>query len=475
MKIFKTKILTIFLMLIAFGCSDSLTDLNVNDNVPTEADPSLLLPSVIFTGTDILSTSAWRHTDQIMQYHTISDFANFNIYDFTPGATADVWNELYKALGDVKLMEESAQSDGDEAYLAAAYVLKAYYAATITELWLDAPYSEAGEGLADNLQPAYDTQEAIYTDVLALLASANTIFATEPSFVRGGDVLYGGDPLLWQKFANSLRLRYLLRLSNVSSINAAIEIASIIEDPTATPVFEELSESAVYDFSGTSPDIPSILNLTSLADLTVFNEAFVDYLQPIGDPRLDFFARFPTNTPTGPHAGVESGILDPSNQRDDVSASRLDLFFDNPGLKDFTFMSFSEVEFIRAEAALNGWTSDDAQSRYQSAITANMNFWGLDVPTDYFTQADSQWNGTLERLMTQKWISFYNTGSIEAWGEFKRTGFPALVPGPANVTNGVIPTRFLYPLSEQSLNSTNYGAASSRIGGDNNTATPWYQ
>ena len=475
MKTLKSLGMHLVLMLLVLGCSDRLSDLNDNENLPATSDPGLVLSSVVFTGADAMSTSAWRYTDQIMQYHTVSDIVNFNIYDFLPGTTSGVWDELFRALGNARLMESNARGEGDEAYLGAAYVLKAYYAATITELWIDAPYSQAGQGLSDNLQPGYDTQEEIYEDVLNLLESANVIFAEEPEFRRGGDVLYNGDPLMWQKFANSLRLRYLLRLSNVSSVNASERIAEIIENPQLTPVFEDPGEAAVYDFSGVSPDIASILNLTSLADLTLFNEAFVDYLQSVGDPRLDFFARTPTNDSLGLHTGVESGILDPSNFRDEASAARLDLFFDNPGLMDFTFMSFSEVEFIRAEAALKGWTSEDAQSHYESAVSANMSFWGLSLPDDYFMQTEAQWDGTLERLMTQKWIAFYQTGSVEAWGEFKRTGLPGLIPGPANVTGGVVPTRFLYPLSEQSLNGASYSAAASRIGGDNNTATHWYQ
>lgn len=475
MKDLKYKILVIVLLSFTFGCEEKLDELNENDNLPTEARPALLMPSVIFNTAEIMTTTAWRYTDQLMQYHTVSDAVDFNTYNFTPGVTSDVWDELYLALGNAKLMEASAVEDGLQAYVGASYVLQAYIGATLTELWIDAPFTLAGLGIEGNIQPKYDNQEVIYNEVLNLLEQANTIFASAPSFVQGGDIIFNGDVLKWQKLSNSLRLRYLLRLSNVSSVNSPSQIASIIENPSSFPIFENNEDDAAYDYTGVSPSISAILNLTSLADLTLFNEAYVDYLQPIGDPRLDFFARRPTNDPMGSHVGVESGIIDPSNQRDDVSASRLDLFFQNPGLKDFTFMSFSEVEFIRAEAALNGWTGEDAQTHYEAAISANMSFWGLTIPEDYFIQTDAAWNSTLERLITQKWISFYNTGSIEAWGDYKRTGLPDLIPGPANVTSGVVPTRFLYPLSEQSLNSINYREASNRIGGDNNIAEHFYQ
>jgi Starch-binding associating with outer membrane len=474
MKSLKYSLLFLSLLL-TIGCQDSLVKLNKNENLPTEARPNLILPSVAFRTANILSTSAWRYTDQVMQYHTVSDIVNFNTYDFSPGPTSSVWDELYLTLGNVKLMEANSKEAGLEAYLGAAYVLKAYVAATITELWIDAPFSEAGLGLSGNSQPKYDTQEEIYTEVLNLLNKANTLFSASPVFLQGGDVVYSGTVKKWQKLSNSLRLRYLLRLSKVSSVNAATQIASIINNPGQFPIFENRADEAIYNFSGVSPDVPAILNLTSLADLTLFNAAFVNYLQPIGDPRLDFFARKPTSNPTGPHVGIESGILNPTNQRSQISASRLNLFFQNPGLKDFPIMSFSELEFIRAEVALKGWTTEDPKARYESAITANMNFWGLVLPAGYFSQPNAAWNGTLDRLMQQKWVSFYNTGSIEAWGDYKRLKLPLLVPGPANVTSGVVPTRFLYPLSEQSLNSKNYNAAISRIGGDKSTVPHFYQ
>jgi len=382
---------------------------------------------------------------------------------------------LYLTLGNTQVIIDNSQKAGSEAYLGAGYVLKAFYVAAITELWIDAPMSDAGKGIEGVIQPSYDKQEAIYTEVLSLLNQANTIFTTSPEFSQGGDVIYGGDVAKWQKFANSLRLRYLLRLSNVTSLDTPSQIATILNNPSSNPIFESDADSAIYDFTGSSPSIAAILNLTSLADLTVMNEAYVDCLQPLGDPRLDFFARKPTSNPTGPHVGIESGILDPSNQRDDVSASRLDLFFDNPGLKDFAFITYSEVEFIRAEAALKTWTSENAQTHYEAAVTSSMAFWGLSVPANYFSNAEAMWNDTLERLMKQKWASFYNFNSIEAWGEYKRTELPVLQPGPDNVTSGVVPTRFIYPLNEQSLNRSNYDAAVQNLGGYTNTIAHWYQ
>ena len=71
----------------------------------------------------------------------------------------------------------------------------------------------------------------------------------------------------------------------------------------------------------------------------------------------------------------------------------------------------------------------------------------------------------------------YLNNTVEAWGEQKRTGLPALTIGPlaTTITKGIVPTRVFYPTLEQSINGVNYKSASTNIGGDNITATHWYQ
>ena len=131
-----------------------------------------------------------------------------------------------------------------------------------------------------------------------------------------------------------------------------------------------------------------------------------------------------------------------------------------------------------AEARLNNWiTTSTAQSYYEAGIAANLAYWDLDMPAGFLTRADVLWDDTLDTLMNQKWIAMFFNNTLEVWGDYKRTGVPNLVPGPlaTTVTNGLVPTRVFYPTLEQSVNSANYSAASSSIGGDIITAKHWYQ
>ena len=99
------------------------------------------------------------------------------------------------------------------------------------------------------------------------------------------------------------------------------------------------------------------------------------------------------------------------------------------------------------------------------------------MPTGFLALPQVAWDNTMARLMDQKWMAFFYNNTLEAWGEQKRTGLPALkIGGQATiVTGGTVPTRVFYPTREQSINATNYGAAASRIGGDKITSKHWYQ
>ena len=198
---------------------------------------------------------------------------------------------------------------------------------------------------------------------------------------------------------------------------------------------------------------------------------------------MPFFATKPPAAPNGPFVGVLSGTTREEAQgtggNAELYASQFtNKFQENRGLLDFVFISNAEVQFILAEARLKNWiTTSTSKSYYETGIAANLAYWNITMPVDFLTIADVVWDDTLDTLMNQKWIAMFFNNTLEVWGDYKRTGVPNLVPGPlaTTVTNGVIPTRVFYPTLEQSVNATNYSAASSSIGGDIITAKHWYQ
>lgn len=485
--------ITLLIVFIIGSCTSDFEEINIDPNAPTEANSGNLLPSAIFGPTNPHLNVQLFLTNQIMQYKVYRNENELDAYDFANGANtfSDFWSAAYKAIRDNNESIAYAQANDLKAYEGAAKILTAFYMATLTEMWINVPFTQAGMGL-DNVQPTYDSQATIYPEVLALLNEANDLLTADTDgFVLGGDVLFGGDVMKWRKMANSLRLRYLLRLSNVSSINAASEINAIVSNPSTFPIIENNSEAATYDYSGLAPNTSDFSLRTALGGLSP-SERFVSELDGVDpnddsddDPRLGFFADKPIDPSAvdGPYLGVKSGttreVAQGTGGNAELFASQFTVKFqEDRGLLDFVFISYAEVQFILSEARLNDWISEStAQEYFESGVAANLDYWGLAMPADFLSRGDVSWDGSLEQLMKQKWIAMFMNNTIETWGDHKRTGLPNLVPGPlaTTVTNGAIPTRVFYPILEQSVNASNYSAASSDIGGDIITARHWYQ
>lgn len=492
MKNFKIYI-TLFALLAINACTGDFEEINIDPNAPTEANSGTLLPSAIFGPANAHLNVQMDLTNQIMQYKVYRNENELDGYEFAAGGNtfSAYWNQAYLSIRNNNESIAYAQANNLKAYEAAAMILNAFHFASLTEMWIDVPFSQAAQGL-ENVQPSYDSQSAIYEGVLSLLKEANTLLSSDTDgFPLGGDVLFGGDVMKWRKMANSLRLRYLLRLSNIASVNAASEINAIVSDPVNFPIIESNADAAIYDFSGLAPNTSDFSLLTALGGLSP-SVRFVDVMDGVDpnddsddDPRLGFFADKPIDPSAvdGPYVGVISGttreVAQGTGGNAELFASQFTVRFqDDRGLLDFVFISDAEVKFILAEARLKDWISTStAQDYYESAISSNLAFWGISMPSGFLSRGDVSWDGSMERLMDQKWKAMFFNNTLEMWGEQKRTGLPNLIPGPlaTTITNGMIPTRVFYPSIEQSVNSANYSAASSSIGGDNITAKHWYQ
>jgi hypothetical protein len=125
-------------------------------------------------------------------------------------------------------------------------------------------------------------------------------------------------------------------------------------------------------------------------------------------------------------------------------------------------ISAAEVNFILAEAALKGWATGPAKARYEAAIQASLNTWGVgNQYATYIAQPGVVFDGTLKQIIEQKWIASW-TAATEAWFDFRRTGFPALKAGPA-AKRLALPVRFYYMQDELNINSKNANAAVDKL------------
>jgi hypothetical protein len=201
------------------------------------------------------------------------------------------------------------------------------------------------------------------------------------------------------------------------------------------------------------------------------SKTMIDNLVAYNDPRLSIYAD--AALANGEYAGMPNGMND-SHGIEFEEVSRVGTWFLEPGTPT-QIISYSEVVLLQAEAAVRGFAGGDAESLYEAGIRASM--LAYDIPLadiDAYLAGPvvafaSDMSTQLEQIAMQMWFTLYDQGP-EAWAYQRRTGIPNLIAGPDNVNNDKVPVRIPYPLSEQSVNSSNLQAANAAQGLSNE---PW--
>lgn len=491
-----------------FSCED-LTELNENPNgsYPATVNPNLLMSTVLSEASKSYVNLGYGIVAGVMQ-HTQKDgwFSDHNNYDW---ANQD-WSGYYAILEDNMLMHDRSVELGYEFHQGVSLVVKSFVFGLITDLWGDAPYTNAlqGEKLGEYLRPAFDSQENIYAGILADLETANAILSKPSNEYEGissdADVIFGGDASAWRKVANSLALRYYMRISSKKADVAKAGIEKIVGSPSQYPVIASTGDDATMSFPGTSNDTAWPNNTKFDASESNFSRikmcaTLLERLQDLDDPRIEVWAakvRIPIVVDAGQPAGTNKivevdgkqyrylspdmvgstpvntdpeyvglppGLLglpftynfNPSNNQGAYNphVSQLsDMYKNASGDRLLArWISAAEVNFILAEAALKGWNVGDAKAYYDAGVMASLDTWGVDDAfDDYVAGADVAYNGTLEQIIEQKWIASW-TSATESWFDFRRTGLPDLKAGPGG-KRAQLPVRFYYMTNELLLN-----------------------
>jgi hypothetical protein len=517
MKILNKKhfLVAALLTTICFSCED-LTEINENPNgvPPDNVNPNLVLSTVLTETGRAFVNLGYGDVAGVMQ-HTQKDgwWSGHNDYDW---ANQD-WQGYYAILTDNKLVYDRAVKLEYEFHQGVTLVTKSMLFGLITDLWGDAPYSEAllGEKGGEGLVPKFDDQETIYTAILADLELANTLLSKEQSeytgIVEDVDVYYGGDVAAWRKLANSLALRYYMRISAKKPDVAKAGIEKIVGNPALYPIITSSDEDATMGYTGTSNDTSWPNNTTfdkseSNYSRTKMAATLVEALQGLNDARLGVWANkveiplvvdasFPAGTDeiveidgqkyrhlspdvvdgieinTDPeYVGLPTSLtglpvmynLNPSANQGEYNphVSQLnDIYRSATGdLLKARLMSASEVHFILAEAALKGWAAGTAQAHYEAGVRSSLETWDVaDSYDDYISQPAVEYNDgdtdadNLKKIMTQKWIASW-TAATESWFDYRRTGLPDLKAGPS-AKRSKLPLRFYYGTTELLLNA----------------------
>jgi hypothetical protein len=484
------KILSVFAALMGISACGDLTSINKNPNGPVDVPPPSILPSVIQTLTNAVNgvTSLnIRGGGLWVQYYSEIQYRDEDKFVVRSGTTGG-WGLYSSVLEDVQRMIIKGQASNAANWTSVGQVLKAYTFSVMTDMMGDLPYSQALRG-DTVLHPVYDSQQSIYDSLLANLAVASPAFdlALGARGFANGDLLYAGDMAKWQKFANSLRLRLAIHLSNADATKGASEAAAAVA--AAGGVFTSNADNAQLMYLATSPNQNPIYGDAHVGNRDDYglSRSFVDTLNSWNDPRLPVYAQVP---PAGTaYRGLANGLLD-GERIDSLDAlkyiSRIgELWRETPDAP-LVLLSYAEVLFLKAEAAERGWIpggSAAAATYYHDGIVASFAQYGLLADTAaYLGQAKVGYDGAgatqaghLQQIAFQKWIALFMQGP-EAWTEVRRTGVPTIVPGCHAVTRSS-PERLPYDDNEAVLNSANLAAAVSAqgFGASNDITKPlWF-
>lgn len=421
--------------------------------------------------------------------------SGFNGHNFAQYDPAENWNwvpftdiipKMFIGINGVKAVTD------DPVALAVANVTKVYGMLRVTDIYGPIPYSKVGED--GKISTPYDSQEDVYNTMFDELTEAANVLSEhrQQNFSANADLIYGGVVENWIKFTNSLKLRMALRISGVAPAKAR----QMAEEAVAAGVMESNADNAALTPSGKNP-FEVICWEYNNGDSHISAD-ILSYMNGYNDPRRA--AMFTQSTFTAEDVengfiGLRNGVQIPSGGTEKLYANMK--VSDNDKVQ---WMNAAEVCFLRAEGALKGWNmGGTAQQFYEQGVRLSFEQWGVNGADAYLADATStpalhrdpvnavfNYSGTaptitiswddaatdaekLERIITQKWIANFPLGQ-EAWAEYRRTGYPRLMPVMVNNSNGVVSDsrmarRLRYPQTERSENTDNYQAAVVMLGG----------
>ncbi len=477
----KAKWGALLAVVLAFGgCTDEFESINTNPNSPVAVPAATILTNATIATAKHLSgwlnhtyTALWSQMFAKVQY------IDEDRYAFRPSNMNSFWSVSYLTMKDLDIVVKQAGEEGFTNIEAVARILLAYNFLTATDLWGDIPYSEAltADQEGGTATPVYDSQQAIYAGLLGDLAAANMLFdaaGDDLDALAGGDIVYSGDIAMWEKFANSLALRILMRMSAVDAATAKAGIEMIVA--MGMPIFESNADDAqVVYLTGQSHWNPLFSANYTRTDFAM-SSTMINVLQDAGrnDPRLPFYAQPRVADDT--YVGQPNGAVN-NPQISDVSLIGTDFGYTNTAPQ--VFMSYAEVEFILAEAALNGWAVGTAAEHYDAGIAASMDKVGVSGgdATTYMAESLVMYTGSpsAEQVGTQKWIALFPQGT-EGFAEVRRTGYPSALVEPAGSAypGDGLPRRFAYPEDEIAYNEANRAAAAAGITDDMYGKNVWW-
>lgn len=512
--------------IISAGCTSKFEEWNTNqheatedmmatDNLKTGAFFSQMLRNVVLfkDGTNLTSDyqvaqglTSDAYSGYVAPTGTWYGGVHNGSYYFITG-----WIERTFTSGFASIMpawqsiKKTADAQGLPEVAALATIVKVQGMHRVADTYGPIPYTNFGSGTAPN---TYNSLQEVYTKFFQELDDAINVLTLyvqgNPSstLLKEYDYIYSGNVVNWIKFANTLRLRLAMRVVNVNAGLAQTEAEKSVNHPFG--VISNVNERAALQHSS------NLIYYHPLQEIAYsFNagearmSASMDaYMNGYADPRR---AAYFTKADDGNYHGVRQGII--TTTWTPYTGTKISNLNMNTSTTPIVWITAAESYFLRAEGALRGWSmGGTAQGLYEQGIAASFIENGLQASdaTTYaanntatpiaFTDNSGQsgnniaapstikiaWDAAavfdvnLERIITQKWLAMYPDGP-EGWAEFRRTGYPKLLPVVSNYSNGTIGAkqvcRIPYPQSEYNNNRAAVLSGVAALGGPDGGGT----
>ena len=487
------------------ACTDKFEEYNTDTSRLTELDASAV-GNAFAASQDRGTMFSWQLFNSLfgdLQAQYFGNIAqnfpsdrNVMVGNWLNGAFNGFYNQVPALLGVLENTAPGGKAANPAVY-AIANIWKVRMYQPMTDYWGPIPYSAVGNGLK---QVDYDAQDVIYKDFLTTLAKSTAdLQAYKGKNVLGNnDLIYAGDVDKWILFANTLRLRMAIRISGVepalAKTNAEAAVAGGVMEINAHDAYLKTTAN----------------NINRMNQATAWNEfrmsaAMESVLTGYEDPRMTKYYA-PIEGTTSTYKGIRNGYTQvelglPENQNTKLSNVNDRFLPANQNTNPFEIMMSAEAWFLRAEGALKGWNmgTGTAKTFYEKGIETSMKQWGIsdpaaiaaytastktpiavtgavvspaltDIPVVWSADASKQ----LEQIITQKWIALWPNG-VEAWAEYRRTGFPKLYPRMNSeslfVAKDQVVRRVPYTIGESQVNAAGVATGVAKLGGADNEAT----
>ncbi len=490
------------------SCEQPFEKLEFDSNRPVNVPASLVLQGVessLFNdnGRPFSAEMRWN------QFYC----SNYNYYANNEYNFGQMPNQ-YTTLKNVVKMEEEAKRAGladVNGYSALGKFFRAYFFDQMSKRVGDLPMTSALKGI-DGVAPTYDSQKVIYVQILKWLDDANTDLASliAKGETISGDIYYSGDLKKWQKAVNAYRLRVLLTLSKKESdtdLAVKAKFAEMVSNPTKYPMMATNGEGLQYVWNSFNKYPSNPDNFGFDATRQNMSAAYVDLLVSLKDPRVmitcepagfelksgklpsDFSAYLGASSgedlaDMSSKAGVNNGAGFAPGKYSFQNRNR---YYKNYTAENTFIVGYPELCFNIAEGYARGWATGSAEDWYKKGIQASQSFYGLKDGANsmvysktgsmaasdqvsytvdfnfatYYAQdaVKLDANKAVEQIVSQKYLAFFMNSGMEAYFNWRRTGFPKFYTGVGNGNSSRIAMRWIYPTSERTTNITNYTAA----------------